>query len=136
MAEHSPLPFLKAGHSVKSSTFGARNAYHANTQIEFPKMPNIDTRELNSNSGLTGISFTPHQAVNKKRPLEIADSFQSKLSPIANAANSFFHTTAEPAIFFGKKDDPKDVIKRMRLKLKTHVLDTSGGKDDSSKLEQ
>jgi len=82
--------------------FGVRNAYHANTQIDFPKMPSIDTRQLNSNSIMDSVLMANAKTPFKRiRPLEIADSFQSARSPLANATTSNFHNTHMPSPIFG-----------------------------------
>jgi len=109
---------------------------HANTQIEFPKMPFIDARQLNSNSGMESVlqanAKTPFKRI---RPLEIAESFQSARSPLANATISTFHHTHLTSPIFGEKEDPKEVMLRMRMRLASHVVDTTGGTDKASKLD-
>jgi hypothetical protein len=117
--------------------FGVRNTYHANTQIDFPKMPSIDTRQLNSNSIMDSVLMANAKTPFKRiRPLEIADSFQSARSPLANATTTTFHHTHMPSPIFGEKEDPNQVRLRMRRKTHNHIVDVTGGTDNASKLDQ
>lgn len=127
---------------MKKGNVGMRNNSQAMTFTNFEDMPKIDTRELNNNSGLRQHENRSIQ-VSQKKTLPFGHStvqdgfYSARTGPFNQNANTtqgsnFFKATKHSSDTYGEKQDPKETIQRMRLRINTAINKVDDGGHDAN----